>query len=263
MKIVLNAARVDRDIVQIVKRVRKAVGKKHQLYATSPLAGRVGLPRSSMAGDVIFAIGGDGTVLGTERLLRKATPILGIHKGTVGFLSEIDVEDIEVAVSRFLRKKYHVEERIKLQAVLNGKNLAAGLNEVAVMSERAAGICKLRVRIDGNLYKTFDADGVIVATPTGSTAYSLSAGGPIIVPETQTFIVVPVCPYTTAARPLVVPDTSRIEIQVLEGTTIVAIDGQDRRRFKKGKLVIRKHRRKAKLVRFGESFYRQLEKLAR
>jgi len=263
MKIVLNTRKLNKRNRAVVSKLMKLIPAK-SLYATSEIAATFDLPKSELAGDIIIAIGGDGAVLDSEDNQTRDTPILPIHTGDVGFLSEIGEEDLDEKIPLLLRKKYKIEKRKKLQAILNGAKLGIGLNEVAVISSRAVRTCTLEIRIDGKGFETFEGDGVIVATPTGSTAYALSVGGPIIDPRTDALVIAPVSPYTLKARPLVFPYKSKAEIVLKQGRCYIAIDGNKLAEFgAQDSLTIKRSPKKAKLIRFGEAFYNKLDSLVR
>jgi NAD+ kinase len=176
----------------------------------------------------IIAIGGDGTILRTQRLINgKKIPLFGINMGTVGFLTEIDPEDTFKALEELLAGKYFVERRTQLN-VWHNKQIYAALNEVVMMTRKPAKMLHIEIKVDEEVVEELRADGLIIATPSGSTAYSMSAGGPIVDPRVAAFIIVPICPFKLGARPIVVPNESEIKVKLLrEGKKAIAvIDGQ-------------------------------------
>lgn len=263
MKLVLHTLRLNHKNRDVVKKLIELIPQK-SLYATSEIASHFNIKKSPLSGDIIIAIGGDGTTLATEDSLEKETPILPVHTGQVGFLSEIGPDDLAEKIPRLLKKRYTIEKRKKIDAILNKKKIGDALNEVTIMSSRSIKTCVLEVRIDGKIFETFEGDGVIIATPTGSTAYALSVGGPIMDPKTEALLVTPVSPYTLKARPLVFPSKSKAEIRLKEGRCYIGMDGQKLGEFtKEDSIIIRQSRTKAKLVRFGEAFYNKLDTLVR
>ncbi len=186
----------------------------------------------SSRADVILSFGGDGTMLRTTHEAGpNDTPILGVNIGRLGFLADIEVEAITDAIDHLEAGKYAIENRMVLEgSVSGGPSLDTpwALNEFVIDRSGAAGLVKIAVRVDGTPLNTYWADGLIIATPTGSTAYSLSSGGPIIAPGTDAMIITPIAPHTLTVRPLVLPSTVEIEARVLNGTQpyVLAVDGR-------------------------------------
>jgi len=195
--------------------------------------------------DFVVVFGGDGTLLSAARTLAPyGKPILGVHLGHFGFLTQVAPEDLYRAVDAVLDGDCEVEERVMLEATITrrpsedgGQNSGppvvcetlTGMNDVVVASG-AVRMVYVETRISGRLLATYAADGVIVATPTGSTGYSLSAGGPLVHPASPVFVINPICPHTLNARPLVIPNTEtvRLSIEAHRSDTmgVVSIDGQ-------------------------------------
>lgn len=182
--------------------------------------------------DIILSFGGDGTMLRTAHEAGpNHTPILGINIGRLGFLADIEVEAVTAAIEHLEDGEYSIENRMVLEgAVSDGPTLDTpwALNEFVIDRSGAAGLIKIAVSVDGTPLNTYWADGLIIATPTGSTAYSLSSGGPIIAPGTDATIITPIAPHTLTVRPLVLPSTVEIEARVLDGTQpyVLAVDGR-------------------------------------
>jgi len=218
--------------------------------------------RKSLAGvraDMILALGGDGTVLNIcHRLGKRQKPVLGIRFGHKGFLAEVLPEEMESAVECLASGRYAVSERMRVEADVTcggrrAKKLIA-LNEVAIHAGPIARVVDVSVRVDGEQVLAYDGDGIIVATPTGSTAYSLAAGGPIVAQDVQAMVVTPVSPHTLAARPLVVGPGSEVDIQVRcrERSSAVTADGQQLCTLKSGdNIVVRRHKQDFKLIELG------------
>lgn len=183
--------------------------------------------------DTIISLGGDGTLLRGARLsCVRGVPILGINLGHLGFLSAAGPEMAVEALSRLAKRMFTVEQRRALQVRIgdSGPPLLA-VNDAVVHKGGVARVIRLSVSVDGELVGTYSADGIIVSTPTGSTAYSMSAGGPIVVPGVDAFVITPICPHTLAVRPIVVPATSTIALRVLDPVPrpedlLVSLDGQ-------------------------------------
>ncbi len=164
------------------------------------------------ASDIIIAIGGDGTMLHAARLIHDSgKPLLGINSGRLGFLADIRMEELEDALSMLIAGKYEMESRFFLEATVDGKKQYA-LNEVLFSKHSSVSMITLAVSCDGIPVNKYWADGLIIATPTGSTAYNLSSGGPIILPETNVMVLTPVCPHALTTRPLVLPADKKITI---------------------------------------------------
>lgn len=181
------------------------------------------------ASDVTFAVvlGGDGTILKTARFYAKySVPILGINLGRLGFLSQAKPTQIEGAVESLLKGSFKVEERIMLSA-LNDKLNA--LNDIVIKGDGFSRTSRLYVHINDNIVCDYLADGIIISTPTGSTAYALSSGGPILSPVLDAFVIVPICPHTMNARPIVIPSSEVINVTSSQKKPLLMIsaDGQD------------------------------------
>lgn len=170
-------------------------------------------------GDFTFIIGGDGTLLKAARFYGK-TPVLGINLGRLGFLSQAGVNDINNAVEAILAGRYSVEKRLMLQS---GSTLA--LNDFVIKGCKTSRTSKFYLEINGKFVCDYIADGLIISTPTGSTAYGLSAGGPVLYPTLNAIVIVPICPHTLNARPLVVPIDETITVKTSDKLLSVAVDG--------------------------------------
>ena len=171
--------------------------------------------------DLIIAMGGDGTILYASRLARDTgTPILGINRGRLGFLADVTPKEMIASVDHVLRGDYTTDSRLMLEArlrVSSGEEITAiALNDVVLQRSETGRMVDFETRISGHYVNTHSGDGLIVATPTGSTAYALSCGGPIIEPQLDTVVVVPVCPHTLTDRPIVISAQQTIEIRLIE-----------------------------------------------
>lgn len=178
--------------------------------------------RRELAGvsDLLIVLGGDGTLLAAARAAaERRVPILAVNLGGLGFLTSVIREELYPLLENVLAGRYEVSERVVLQAEVfrGGRRIEAqrALNDAVLNKGAEARMIDLDLRIDGDFVSKYRADGLIVSTPTGSTAYSLSAGGPIIHPVVAAFVITPICPHTLSDRPLVVPDTAVIEIECL------------------------------------------------
>jgi NAD+ kinase len=215
--------------------------------------------------DMVVAVGGDGTVLRTQGIInQKKIPLFGINMGAVGFLTEIDPAETFTALEQVLAGKYFVDKRTQLR-VWHNKELHKALNEVVIMTQKPAKMLHIEISVDDEVVEELRADGLIIATPSGSTAYSMSAGGPIVDPRVGAFIIVPICPFKLGARPTVVPNDSVIKVKFLrEGKKAVAvIDGQFEEEINyMDEFIFKKAENYAYFVRLSKNFYRRVrEKL--
>ena len=203
--------------------------------------------------DFVFVIGGDGTILKAARFYAKtSTPIFGINMGRLGFLSQASKNDIEKSVEKILKGEYHTEQRIMLQS---GDKVA--LNDIVVKGSATGRTSQFSLKINNKYVCDYLADGIIITTPTGSTAYGLSAGGPVVHPGINAFVIVPICPHTLSARPIVVPDSEIITICSGKDLThyVASTDGQDFFEFK-NEITIKKSENTAHLALLEDSeFY--------
>lgn len=187
--------------------------------------------------ELIVVLGGDGTLLGVARLLGdRETPILGINLGALGFLTEIATDEARDTLSRVVGGDYEVDRRIALEAVVEGDTPSRrgpahfrALNDVVIAKRELGRMLELHVVADHKPFCSYRADGLIVATPTGSTAYALSAGGPIIFPNLRVLLLAPICPHTLSNRPVVLPDSFELEMRVKSDDhgAILTCDGQE------------------------------------
>ncbi|WP_297477165.1 NAD(+) kinase [Thermococcus sp.] len=207
----------------------------------------------------IIAIGGDGTILRVEHRTKKEIPILGINMGTLGFLTEVEPHEAFFALSKLMEGDYRIDERMKLRTYLNGESgVPDALNEAAILTGVPGKIIHLKYYIDGGLADEIRADGLIVSTPTGSTGYAMSAGGPFLDPRLEAVVIAPLAPIALSSRPMVVPAESTVEVKNLAKgrKLILAVDGQFYTRLDpETEIVIKKSPRKAKFIRFSEEIY--------
>ncbi len=202
--------------------------------------------------DVILAIGGDGTLLKTSRVIGRAgVPIFGINLGGLGFLTEVALDKLYPALNKLLSSEYKIESRIVLEAKIGGKKLY-GLNDMLITGTGSGRMLQFVVWVDGIYVSNFSADGIIFSTPTGSTAYSLAALGPILHPSTQAIVINLICPHTLGARPIVVNADSLIEVKCESEGSILVADGQEKILLNKDENVrIQKADYQIKLIKSG------------
>jgi NAD+ kinase len=224
------------------------------------------MPRSDLAQrspDLALVLGGDGTLLSATRAVAKAgTLILGVNLGTLGFMTELAMTDLYPSLEAIEKNRYIVDIRSMLRGSLvrGGKTLAthAALNEVVVSKSSIARLNHFELFVDTEFVSSYRADALIIATPTGSTAYSLGAGGPILNPDVDAFVITPVSPHGLTHRPVVVRDTVEIEIHVMTGKeeAYLSFDGQVGLPAREGDIVrCVKAEHPARLLRFKKSFF--------
>jgi len=238
-----------------VRLVTKALGKHANLlvhsldadFSISPIQ-TVAMTKLVEQCDLVITLGGDGTLLTAARaLVDKKIPLLGINLGRLGFLADVPVSDFEQHLGAVIAGKYTVESRFFIEGEIEGPNRASSkniaINDIILHSHGPMSMIEYEVYSDGILIHKQRADGVIVTTPTGSTAYALSGGGPIMHPSLETLAIVPICPHTLSNRPIVLPANQEIEIRLSEvgsiaqinydGQSTAVIDAQDRVRIKR------------------------------
>ena len=215
--------------------------------------------------DLAISMGGDGTFLkAASRIGKKNIPIIGINTGRLGFLADISPEEIENTFTRIMQGDYKTEERKVLQIECEGQELKGypyALNEVAVLKRDSSSMISIHTTVNGEFLNTYQADGLIIATPTGSTAYSLSVGGPIMVPQSGIMALTPVAPHSLNVRPIVIRDDCEImlDIESRSHSFLVAIDGRSESCHEGTRLTIRKADYTIKLIQQpGYTFFNTL-----
>jgi len=201
-------------------------------------------------------LGGDGTMIATSRMMGDYdVPVLGINYGTLGYLAEFRVEEMFDALEAILAGDYRIDTRVRLAVDLirGGEILmhSRALNDVVINKSALARIIEIEARMDGHLISGFRADGLIISTPTGSTAYNLSAGGPVVYPSMNALVVTPICPFTLSDRPIVVPDDALIELRLRTPNeeVVLTLDGQvGRPIYPEDRVLIRKSLTTFKIV---------------
>lgn len=216
--------------------------------------------------DLLIVLGGDGTLLSAARLAaERKVPILAVNLGGLGFLTTVSQDEIYPILEEIFSSKHRVSQRVMLEAdivragALVRRQIA--LNDAVLNKAALARIMDLELRVDGEYVTTYKADGLIICTPTGSTAYSLAAGGPIIYPTVEAFVITPICPHTLTNRPLVIPDSAKIEIDFKadEDSVFLTLDGQVGIELVAGDhIVVRKAPEKLRLVRQAKKTYYEI-----
>jgi NAD+ kinase len=207
--------------------------------------------------DLLLVLGGDGTFLrGAALGAPHGTPLLGVNLGSLGFLTAFSRDDAEAATLAALRGELPVEERMRLEVALHCADgsqteLRHALNDCVVSQGAIARLLDLEVTLDGTRVTVYKADGLIIATPTGSTAYNLAAGGPILMPDLQAIVLTPICPHTLTNRPLVAPGGAKVQVKVGAGSqnVVLTIDGQVGRPVAPGdRIVVRSAKQPLRMV---------------
>ena len=196
--------------------------------------------------DLIISIGGDGTMLKSAKLAHvHQIPVTGINKGRLGFLTDINPSDANKTINDFISGKFITEDRLLIETIINKggtkSSIGIALNDVAIRRKETGRMMKVTTSIDGNYINQHEGDGFIVSTPTGSTAYSLSCGGPILKPDVEALILVPICPHSLNDRPMVIPSHSEILIEPILNTgeiAEIALDGDSNYEIKQGETII-------------------------
>lgn len=256
---------VQREADRLIDLLRK---KGQDVHVGEDLAAR-GLPQDTVAHlndevDLFMTVGGDGTILHTQQHTDK--PVFGINAGAIGFLAEVEPPLAEEAIDRIIAGKYRVEERHKLSTRLDAEHLPDATNEVTIQTSRIAKLIRFHVHVDGELLDTFRGDGLIVSTPTGSTGYAMSVGGPLVHPRVNGMVVAPIAPFKLSARPWVVPAEATVEVTLLERDSAqgvqqarAVVDGQTGANVDTGSVLsIRTSQRKARFIRLSSGFYERV-----
>jgi len=252
----LDKHNVDYVIDEEIGKLLSLEGKKSARMKSAPREECVS------AGDILVAFGGDGTILSAARSVGSAAiPVLGINLGKLGFLAEVAPAEIQEAVHDLIQNRYVVEERLILRGTAPDLRSGAfhAVNDIVVSKGRSSRLIDLETHINGAYAVTYRGDGLIVSTPTGSTAYALSSGGPIVIPTSSVLCLTPISPHTLSGRPLVVPDDSiiRLVANAPDGEILVSADGQEEAYSSKPlEIVIAKAEYKLRLVkRFSRSYF--------
>ncbi|OCL92199.1 NAD(+)/NADH kinase [Aliarcobacter thereius] len=214
--------------------------------------------------DFLISVGGDGTLLGVARkAFLYDLPVLGINLGTLGFLTDLNIDDLEDFIKDLLTKDYKISPRMIIEGKIENKNFIA-FNDIVISRKNLSSILEISAKIDKKPFNKYFGDGLIVCTPSGSTAYNLSVGGPIVYPLTNAFIITPIAPHSLTQRPIVVPADFEIEFKVPFDEATIIVDGQEFYELKKGEYIsIKIAKKQAKMLhRTSRDFFEVLsEKL--
>ena len=188
--------------------------------------------------DVLVTLGGDGTLISVvRRSFKYNLPILGVYAGNLGFLADINIDELDSFVEKLVKKAYRVDERSIIEAkfIQNGNEITTyAFNDIVLTRHSVLNMIHIETLVDSKAFNTYYGDGVIVSTPTGSTAYNLSAGGPVLFPLTNVFSLTPICPHSLTQRPVVLPGEFSIEMKAPQDKALVIIDGQDKHELEQG-----------------------------
>jgi NAD+ kinase len=264
------SSRCDRpEVIRMVREILARFSSSVKIFVATPTAevlGIEGVPVERMREEgveLIISVGGDGTVLRNIAKMKDPLPILGINMGTLGFLVDVEPEDALETIEEVLYGFSYIE-RMRVDVFLNGEMLDTATNEIAVMSAKPAKIIQFEVYVGDCLLDSMRADGVVFATPTGSTAYAMSAGGPIISPRVSAIVVVPVAPFKLSSRPWVIPSDSEITIKLTapKKEAVIATDGQKSYRIKPDDIVkLKKSKFPARFVKISDTcFYERVQR---
>ena len=211
--------------------------------------------------DYVISMGGDGTFLeAANKVGDREIPILGVNMGRLGFLADVLPSEIETTLDHVLRGDHIIEDHTVIKLETNGETVECNpfaLNDIAVLKRDSASMISIRANVNGDFLVNYQADGLIIATPTGSTAYSLSNGGPIIVPQSGSLCITPVAAHSLNIRPIVINDTSVIELEVCSRSHnfLVAVDGRSMKMAEETRLTIRKAPYTIKLIKLKSQRY--------
>ncbi|MBP2132643.1 NAD+ kinase [Methanomicrobium sp. W14] len=234
----------------------------YETRTSTALGKAFGTDFKDLKGDAAIVIGGDGTVLHTVRQLKEQVPIIGINRGRVGFLTELEPDEAKEYLLKIESGDYTVEQRMRLHLLVDGEYVGEALNEAVIVTSRPAKILQLIINIDYVPAEQFRADGVLVSTPTGSTGYAMSAGGPIVDPWIDGFLVVPLAPYYLSSRPHLVSSKRRLRIELdsIKPADLV-IDGQHIMELYNGNvLYVEKSPEPALFINAGKNFFAKVDK---
>ena len=229
---------------------------------SAEMIGRKGIPFDTLCerSDFLVSLGGDGTLLSlVRRSYGYSKPILGINAGNLGFLADIRIDEVGAFLETMLGGEYRIDDRMMIEGFLRSREGIKefyAFNDVVITRPTISKMAKIDASIDGEWFNTYSGDGLIISTPTGSTAYSMAAGGPIIYPLTKAFIMTPICAHSLTQRPLVVPADFTIELHSPDARVIAMIDGQDDYEMQIGdQLIIKGAREGARLLHRSERNY--------
>lgn len=222
-----------------------------------------GTDLEAIQADIVIAVGGDGTALRAQQM--ATGPVLGINMGGLGFLTEVEIGDVEKSMYKLIKGEYNIDRNMKLQVKINGQATYDCTNEAVIHTSKIAKIRKFKVFVGDSFLDSASADGIIVATPVGSTSYNYSAGGPIIHPSLDAMVLTYLAPFRSRVRPMVIPGDQILKIQLagVDQGSVVILDGQKEYPVNENDIIeISVSQNKAEFITFRDSFYDKIrEKL--
>lgn len=258
-----DALELDRNIINYL------IENKVEVEVSTDVAERLvefeelATPITDMNSDFVICVGGDGTVLKTQQILSpKKIPILSINMGTVGFLTEVEPDNIFECLDSLLSYDFFIEERLQLDVFCDDEWITV-LNELVIMTSQPGKMLDLEISVDEELVDNVRADGLIISTPSGSTAYAMSAGGPIVDPRVEAAVIIPICPFKLNTRPKIVPADSRMTVKFLNKNKkgLAVLDGVNNKEYGyMEEIKLRKSDTVAYFVRFRKNFYESVNK---
>ncbi|MCK9278712.1 MAG: NAD(+)/NADH kinase [Methanoculleus sp.] len=263
MKIVLVSRIDDADALRYTADLaRDLKGLGHDVVleeGTARHLGGGGIPFEAIDGDLVVVVGGDGSVLLTVHQMKKQIPVLGINWGEVGFLADLEPDEARAFFAAH-ENGFQVERRLRVSLSVDGRWLGDALNEAVIVTDRPAKMLRFGVYVDGTPAERFRADGLLISTPTGSTAYAMSAGGPIVDPQIEGFLLVPLAPYMLSSRPHIISTGRNLEITLeTEKPAHLVIDGQSTFELEREATVtVKKSDESALFVHTGKPFFEKV-----
>ncbi len=250
-----------KELYKKIKKLFEKEGIKTYLdLASAQMIKEQGIPFDEMCkkSDILVSVGGDGTLISVaRRSYRYHKPILGVNVGTLGFLTDINPDNLESFIKKLKKDEFRIDERMMIELSILGKrdNIVA-FNDIVFTRPAVSKMIEIDVKEGDKLVNSYYGDGLIVSTPTGSTAYNLSAGGPVVYPLTNAFIFTPICPHSLTQRPLILPSEFELEIKTNSKTALIVVDGQDMYEFTPDdSVIIKKAKVGAKLIHRKERNY--------
>lgn len=227
---------------------------------TAAILKEPGLPLADTTADAVVVVGGDGTILRTIQQMRHPVPVIGINRGEVGFLADLDPSEA-IDYLRTLSRGFLVEERMRITLMKDGISMGTALNEALIVTTRPAKMLRFSIIVDGITTEQFRADGLLISTPTGSTAYAMSAGGPIVDPRIQGFILVPLAPYLLSSRPHIISSDRCLEVRLESSKPAnLVLDGQQTIELGTSMtLEVKPAKYPAKFVDVGRNFFEKVD----
>jgi len=256
-----DAVKFSREIFQILTNDGMDVVLERD---TASVLGLDGLNMSGSGADIAIVVGGDGTILRTIHQMRDPIPVLGINWGEVGFLADLEPEDA-FAFIKTLSSGFPIEERMRITLIKDGVSCGDSLNEALIVTTRPAKMLRFSIIVDGMIAEQFRADGLLISTPTGSTAYAMSAGGPIVDPRLHAFLLVPLAPYLLSSRPHLISSNRELTIRLeSDKPANLVIDGQQTIELgTTTSLEVRKSEKPALFVDIKRNFFEKVDKKLR